>query len=534
MFDLIKSVSKNITETTGIEISSNRYHLLERYLNERIKNLRIKNLQDFMLYIEDSNSEEFIQLINTITVNETYFFRHNDQFELLKKLLSERARSKPYQSVKIWSAGCASGPEPYSLAIIAKEIQDLYGTEISILATDIDENELNAARESIFSERAVSTEMPQKFQHIYFNKIKDGYTLKNEIKKYVKFEKLNLFSNDFPNDMDFIFCRNVLIYFNPENQLKIKTKFYQSLKNNGYLFLSPSESLFEYDEYFLPINSETGVKAYRKWTTDRRDGEDKRTISQEVIDRRRPLECYPLPTIYLNDFTDTIHIAGIIAGKNRIDFFTTQLLNVFFKYSAGASKNITNFNLNFNDMVWMSNDAINALKKSIKELKNSSIKINKIFCNNQTARIWLETSGITRLSQNYFIISQEKTEFIIKDKIEAASKTQMQVNNSKKIEKKITAGIKHPGKLKCRSLKTENDINEFYKSLVNFLKINSDSRIEIDFSDIIEINPKFAYIWRRFLKAFTDTHNKICLLTGENKKTRDWFEKNNEIQLTIK
>ncbi len=527
MFDLIKSVSGKITGTTGIEISANRYHLLEHYLKKRITKLQLKTPQEFLIYLDDNNSEEFIQLINTITVNETYFFRHCDQFELLKKLILERVKIKPFEPVKIWSAGCASGAEPYSIAIIAKEISDLFGSEISMLATDIDANELKTAVDGIYTERAVMTEMPTCYLP-FFIKNNNAFEINKEIKKLVKFEKHNLFADNYPDNFDFIFCRNALIYFSNENQISIKIKFYNSLKKDGCLFLSPSESLFEFDEFFLPVNSAKGVKAYRKWTTDRRLNENKLLIPKEIFERRRPIECYPMPSIFFDDTNNTIHINGIIAGGGRIDFIINKLSNIFVKKMADGSKTI-NYNLNLNNLVWISNTAVSALKKIINDLKNYSIRLDKILCDKPNIKEWLEISGIVRLSQNYFIVSQEHEKFDGKElEVNNIDNFNYKNRDEKIIFQNKKADNKTFQKIKCRSLTTEIDISDFNNRLINCLKKNSDSEIEIDFTTINDINPKFAYIWRRFLKAFSDTHNRILLRTGKNEEISKWFKKNNE------
>jgi len=249
--DFIK-FKKLIYERAGIHFEDRKITFVKRRILERMEILKINKVTDYykLLRFADKDRKEFQNLINILTTNETYFFREFYQLEvfgevLLPEIEEKRGKEGVYK-IKIWSAGCSSGEEPYTIAIILKEILDDYKIwDIEILATDIDENVLNKANKGIYSKRSIK-DVPPSYLEKYFIKIGEDYKVKDEIKKMVTFEKLNLF--DTPamirkKEYDFIFCRNVLIYFNDESRKKVVNLFYNSLNYNGYIFLGHSESM---------------------------------------------------------------------------------------------------------------------------------------------------------------------------------------------------------------------------------------------------------------------------------------------------
>ncbi|MDD2391098.1 MAG: chemotaxis protein CheR [Desulfobacterales bacterium] len=204
--------------------------------------------------------EEFTQLIDSVTTNKTDFFRESGHFtHLVQKILPGMTRAQPYNSrikLNIWSAGCASGEEPYTLSMILSDfISSNPGIDFSILATDISTRVLSDAINATYPEEAVKP-IPIKFKRKYLMKgtgSKAGYyRIVPEIRKYISFRWLNFLDNDFGinNPMDIIFCRNVIIYFDRKTQQGLINKFYNQLKPGGYLFLGHSETLNGIDSRF--------------------------------------------------------------------------------------------------------------------------------------------------------------------------------------------------------------------------------------------------------------------------------------------
>ncbi|HKX28296.1 MAG TPA: CheR family methyltransferase [Blastocatellia bacterium] len=212
-------------------------------------------------------------LARHLTVGETYFFRESKTFEILReRLLPEliQARRETSPSLRIWSAGCCTGEEPYSIAILLNQmIPDLAEWKISILATDINLQFLQKAAAGVYGEWSFRGGQ-QAVRDRYFNKTKEGrYELLPEIKKMVTFRYFNLVEGDLPvgwdhsTALDFIFCRNVLMYFSPEQVKAVINKFHQALAADGWFIVSPSELSHTLFNPFVMVPLST-VTLYRK------------------------------------------------------------------------------------------------------------------------------------------------------------------------------------------------------------------------------------------------------------------------------
>jgi len=249
--DFIK-FKKLIYEKVGIHFEERKITFLKRRIFERMKLLGYDKPIDYYRFLRFSDKEgiELQNLINLLTTNETYFFREFYQLESFGEVLlpevEEKRIKEGYRKIKIWSAGCSSGEEPYTLAIIVREILDKINVwDIEIIATDIDENVLKKAREAVYDKRAVK-DVPTSYLDKYFIKLGNKYKVKEEIKKMVTFDKVNLFDTSSmlgKKNFDFIFCRNVLIYFDDDSRKKVVNLFYNSLNKNGFIFLGHSESI---------------------------------------------------------------------------------------------------------------------------------------------------------------------------------------------------------------------------------------------------------------------------------------------------
>jgi len=553
MIEFIKTAAKIIAANTGIEVGVNRHHLLLYYFEKRLSELKITNNNEYLQLIENKNSEEFSKLISTVTVNETFFFRHINQFNFFRTLLINRVESKPFEPVTIWSAACAAGPEAYSLAMIASEFTEKYGANIKILATDIDRNELELAKNGIYSGRAVTIEMPYEYLQKNFDKVDlNYYSVKQDIKKLVEFREHNLHDSSYPNGpFDFIFCRNALIYFNDENQQKIKIKFYNSLKKNGYLFLSPSECLFDFSEYYIPENNDTGIKAFKKWTTDRRFGEDRRMLPGDILERRKPIAVHGFPELNFSS-NNTIEINGILHGEeNRLNKLKLNLSTLIEK-KIDITDSPAYYNLDLSGVGWISNEALGLIKSVIVKYKAKEIKLNNIICDNEILANWLRVSGLNKLSYNYSIVKKMQLkesgdiimraglynkpgfERILKCTHEKSAEISASKNYNPEIKIKYpdTANNKYKKtnekqgsdipseknkqivyKIKAANLSTENEIKFFFKKLLDYYQM-AEVKIEIDFSelDIINISPYFHKYWSRFCNTFKEQKDRIFVV----------------------
>jgi chemotaxis protein methyltransferase CheR len=199
--------------------------------------------------------EELVHLINVITTNKTDFFRESAHFHyLVRKALPEMLRqSSGRRTIMVWSAGCSSGEEPYTLAMVLKEfVAERRGIDFLILATDISTNVLEKAKLAVYDEERIGP-IPDELRKKYLLKNKDAvnraYRVVPELRERTRFRRLNFMDSDFGfrETMDIIFCRNVIIYFDKQTQERLLNRFCGYLSLDGYLFMGHSETLLGMD-----------------------------------------------------------------------------------------------------------------------------------------------------------------------------------------------------------------------------------------------------------------------------------------------
>lgn len=252
-----------IYKNAGITFTINKKYLLENRLSKRLSELNFSSYKDYVYYLkyDVKRRDEMKVLMNLVTINETYFLRERAQMDhMIKKVIPELAL-KGKRSFKIWSAACSSGEEPYSIAILLNE-EGLYGKyNFDIYATDINTEVISIAEKGVYrsvSFRGVTPSIIEK----YFVKNGLDFQLKPEIKSKVKFFQANLmesFASSKIGMTDFIFCRNVLIYFDVEAKKKVVDMFYKTLQTGGQLYLGHSETLSKIDERFKMVNFGAGI-----------------------------------------------------------------------------------------------------------------------------------------------------------------------------------------------------------------------------------------------------------------------------------
>ncbi len=236
-FDKLKKV---LHEGTNINFECYRESYLKRRLNVRLAVTKTQTYSDYIQYLKE-NSSEYDLLVNDLTINYTKFFRDPDVFSFLEstvlpKLLSSR------RWVRIWSAGCATGEEPYSLAILAHEVakQQLNNYKVKIYASDLDRTALAKAKGGEYTCRMVQ-DINETLLSKYFECEDDNYKVKPFVKQLVQFEEQDLMTTPRHQNLDLILCRNVMIYFSKEIQQKIYINFWNSLRSGGYLVTGKTE-----------------------------------------------------------------------------------------------------------------------------------------------------------------------------------------------------------------------------------------------------------------------------------------------------
>jgi chemotaxis protein methyltransferase CheR len=250
-----------IYQISGIYQPEEKLYLLASRCARRIAAVKVKSTTEYLRYLNDpcKREAEVRLLLNEITIGETYMFRSPQQFEALRNvILPQIIKTKSamgFKRLRLWSAGCSTGEEPYTLAmfLLEESQKQLAGWTFDILATDLNENSVQAAKEGIYGEYALrsTTEL---LRRKYFRTHDDKRLQANELlKSIIRFDRVNLADDSkmtFQKGMDLIFCCNVLIYFDLNSKRKVVQHYYSNLVPGGYLFLGHAESLYQIDNRF--------------------------------------------------------------------------------------------------------------------------------------------------------------------------------------------------------------------------------------------------------------------------------------------
>ena len=242
-----------IYERTGIQISEIKKHALENHLARRIRENRLSNFEDYFMFLTSREESELKFLYDTVTTNETYFFREPQQLNVFTKhILPQVFSRKRVREIRVWSAACSSGEEPYTVAAILKENEPLARAEI--IGSDISNTVLEMAKRGIYSSYSVRNVPPHQLRK-YFRARENAYELEESIRRMVKFLNINLIDEKSVRTIrntDVIFCRNVLIYFDDKSKKKAVSLLYDALAPNGFLIVGTSESLYNVTRAFQP------------------------------------------------------------------------------------------------------------------------------------------------------------------------------------------------------------------------------------------------------------------------------------------
>ena len=246
-FDAITAIA---VREAGLAIPKSKKSLVQSRIARRFRSLKISNCQDYLALLADS-PDETRELISVLTTNVSSFFREAHHFEFLRQTIIPRLRETlaKGQPARIWSAGCSSGQEPYSIAIeIAKAFPDAAQQDLLILASDIDPKILDKARSGIYQPQDLEAVSPDD-RHRFFTATEDGSEgarVSDELKRLIRFRELNL-HGEWPIKarFDVIFCRNVVIYFDDDHQKQLWPRFRERLTDSGWLILGHSERIQE-------------------------------------------------------------------------------------------------------------------------------------------------------------------------------------------------------------------------------------------------------------------------------------------------
>jgi len=244
-----------VYDFAGIDLNDSKKNLVYNRLAKRIRFLELNSFKQYLNFVEEQGESEFVHLINAITTNLTFFFREDHHFEYLANTVIPAIieRNKGSKKIRIWSAGCSTGEEPYSLAIVLKETVPT-GWDARVLATDLDTNVVETGRTGVYKMDRLKgvSEARKKRWFLKGSGSMEGYVrVKPELQQIIDFGQINLM-NEWPikDAIDVIFCRNVVIYFDKETQARLFDRYANLLPDNGHLFIGHSESLYKVCDRF--------------------------------------------------------------------------------------------------------------------------------------------------------------------------------------------------------------------------------------------------------------------------------------------
>jgi chemotaxis protein methyltransferase CheR len=245
-----------IEERAGICFDESRERFFSTRVREHLLEKQFKNETELLRALRKSNVE-YEALLERLLTQETSFFRYPGVYEAFEKRVLPELHTKKFwkdpRTLRVWSAGCSTGEEPYSIAItIADALSFADAWRVEILATDVSRNALHLAERGIYSGRSLAG-ISEKQLAAHFAPAKDGQQIKPRLQRMVTFAQMNLAAAVYVGRMDFIFCMNVLIYFSEDRRLKLVQRFYDTLEPGGYLFLGHSESISKMPVKFQAI-----------------------------------------------------------------------------------------------------------------------------------------------------------------------------------------------------------------------------------------------------------------------------------------
>ena len=254
-----------IYNESGIHFTSTNRSILESRLKERLREKGLNSVKDYFSTIY-RDQEELKSFLDSITTNLTRFFRNQAQFDALEHhVVPELLNIKrPFGSdtIKIWSAGCSTGEEPYTIAMLLSEILPP-SWKYEIVASDLSLKSLMYAKEGFYKESQI-TGIPDSYIKKYFDKVDGGFKIRGDIRSKIRFDYHNLKHDSGLKGMDIIFCRNVIIYFDDAAQAGVINRFWDAMASKSFLFIGHSESLFGMDTKFEFLKTQWAT-LYRKF-----------------------------------------------------------------------------------------------------------------------------------------------------------------------------------------------------------------------------------------------------------------------------
>ena len=235
---------KAVYDLTKIDLNAYKEKQMKRRIDTLISKNRIDGYDKYVAALK-TDSNRFDEFVNYLTINVSEFYRNPEQWKLLDQEIFPDLIKRYGKNLKIWSAACSTGDEPYSLVMALSRHLPL--NQIKIHATDLDKQVIATAKAGLYAEKSIAS-VPEDLKKKFFTKVGPSYQISEEVKSRVEFKEHNLLKDTYSTDYHMIVCRNVLIYFTEEAKDEVFRKFFKSLKNGGVLFIGSTEQIINYKE----------------------------------------------------------------------------------------------------------------------------------------------------------------------------------------------------------------------------------------------------------------------------------------------
>ncbi|MBR5337702.1 MAG: protein-glutamate O-methyltransferase CheR [Lachnospiraceae bacterium] len=233
---------RDVHSLTKIDLNAYKEKQMRRRIDSFLSRHKVVDY-DGLISACKTDEVLFREFVNFLTINVSEFYRNTDQWEIMDKTVIPKLINRFGKNLKIWSAACSTGDEPYSLVMAFSKFIPL--NQIKVIATDIDDQVIAKAKTGLYSAKSIAG-VPEEFKKKYFTQIGDSFQISPDIKKCVEFKEANLLKDAYEQNCHLILCRNVVIYFTEETKDMIYKKFYDSLVDGGFLFIGSTEQIINY------------------------------------------------------------------------------------------------------------------------------------------------------------------------------------------------------------------------------------------------------------------------------------------------
>lgn len=372
---------QKIFEERDMDFREYKKSSIKRRIRRRLEANNLTSYSEYMKLL-DSNPDEYASLFDVLLINATEFFRDTEAFEILEKEVIPQiiSRKKKGDPIRIWSAGCASGEETYSIGILlAEKLRgSIYDYQIKIYATDLDENSIIEARRGVYNANKLKN-TDKEYIDRYFIKENGSYRISKAIRQVVIFGRHNLTMDAPISNLDLIICRNVLIYFNRDLQNKLIMKFHYALNKDGYIFFGKSESMLEGSKLFKPVDKKwrifkkspdiaAGLAVREEWRAAR----EKNLISRAIIEPKIELSGMDF---YTRSIIQNISSGIIVIDRNNIITTWNRALEELWLTKAESTVGHNFFNIGLGERLPGIKERIDEITRENRNVKIEALEI---------------------------------------------------------------------------------------------------------------------------------------------------------------